>query len=113
MGEDTTTKNMVPELRFPEFHGEWEEKKLGEVAEIVMGQSPKSEFYNENFEGIPLIQGNNDIKNGETVSRVWTTHITKEVSKETLLMTVRAPVGKIGISTEKVCLGEEYVELIV
>ena len=28
------TKN-VPELRFPEFSGEWEEKKLGEVTLIL------------------------------------------------------------------------------
>ena len=33
----------VPELRFPEFEGEWEEKKLGEVAEI----NPKSEIPKE------------------------------------------------------------------
>ncbi len=25
----------VPELRFPEFEGEWEKKKLGEVAEKI------------------------------------------------------------------------------
>ncbi|MGL6178164.1 MAG: restriction endonuclease subunit S [Tannerellaceae bacterium] len=28
------TKTNIPELRFPGFEGEWEEKKLGEVAEI-------------------------------------------------------------------------------
>ncbi|HHC8874360.1 TPA: hypothetical protein ACWRSH_000441 [Staphylococcus aureus] len=28
---NTQTKN-VPELKFPEFEGEWEEKKLGEFA---------------------------------------------------------------------------------
>lgn len=32
---NTQTKKNVPELRFPEFEGEWEEKKLGEVASIT------------------------------------------------------------------------------
>ncbi|HEI7353644.1 TPA: restriction endonuclease subunit S [Staphylococcus aureus] len=36
-----TQKKNVPELRFPGFEGEWEEKKLGEIAEIVRGASPR------------------------------------------------------------------------
>lgn len=31
----------VPELRFPEFSGEWEEKKIGDLADIVRGASPR------------------------------------------------------------------------
>lgn len=33
--------NIAPELRFPEFEGEWEEKKLGDIAEISSGGTPK------------------------------------------------------------------------
>ncbi len=51
---------MVPKLRFAEFSGQWVEKRLGEVAKIVMGQSPKSQFYNTNKKGLPLIQGADD-----------------------------------------------------
>jgi type I restriction enzyme S subunit len=32
----------IPEIRFPEFSGEWVEKRLGDVCEIIMGQSPNS-----------------------------------------------------------------------
>ncbi|MCB0516316.1 MAG: restriction endonuclease subunit S [Chitinophagales bacterium] len=32
--------NNIPQLRFPEFTGEWEKKKLGEVAEISSGGTP-------------------------------------------------------------------------
>lgn len=34
---------LIPELRFPEFvkDGEWEEKKIGEISEIVRGGSPR------------------------------------------------------------------------
>jgi hypothetical protein len=30
---------LVPKLRFKEFSGEWEEKKLGDVSNINMGQN--------------------------------------------------------------------------
>ena len=46
----------VPKLRFKEFSDEWEEKKLGEISEIIMGQSPDSKNYNEKNIGLPLIQ---------------------------------------------------------
>ena len=44
----------VPKLRFPEFKGEWEEKELGEVSDIIAGQSPSGESYNESGKGIPF-----------------------------------------------------------
>jgi type I restriction enzyme S subunit len=43
----TTTAN-VPQLRFPEFSGEWVEKKLGEIATFFSGGTPtssKKEYY--------------------------------------------------------------------
>nr|WP_115306559.1 hypothetical protein [Staphylococcus aureus] len=37
-----TQKKNVPELRFPEFEGEWEEKKLGNLTtKIGSGKTPK------------------------------------------------------------------------
>ncbi|WJC51797.1 restriction endonuclease subunit S [Staphylococcus aureus] len=43
---NTQTKN-VPELRFPGFEGEWEEKKLGEVAKIYDGTHQTPKYTNE------------------------------------------------------------------
>lgn len=42
----------IPQLRFPEFKGEWEKKKLGEVAEISSGGTPSrtnSTYWNGNI----------------------------------------------------------------
>ncbi|MFT0806540.1 hypothetical protein U0W77_12245, partial [Avibacterium paragallinarum] len=47
-----------PALRFPEFTDAWEKCKLGEVANIIMGQSPSSEFYTNNPSDYILVQGN-------------------------------------------------------
>ena len=33
---------------------EWREVKLGEIVDIEMGQSPKSEFYNTEGLGVPF-----------------------------------------------------------
>jgi len=91
--------------RLPGFEGEWEVKKLGDIAEITMGQSPSSYNYNKQGRGLPLIQGNADIKNRETVPRVFTTQITKRGFNGDILMTVRAPVGEVSRANIDVCLG--------
>lgn len=91
--------------RLPGFTGEWTNTKLGAIAKINMGQSPGSKNYNENGEGMVLIQGNADMKNGATIARIWTTEITKEAPAGSLIMTVRAPVGELGIASSDVCIG--------
>ncbi|MEY8303734.1 restriction endonuclease subunit S [Anaerosalibacter bizertensis] len=98
-------EQLVPELRFPEFEGEWEEKKLGEVCEIIMGQSPKSENYNDKEIGIPLIQGNADIKDRKTKPQFYTSEITKTCDIGDLILSVRAPVGHISRSEHHACIG--------
>lgn len=91
--------------RLPGFRREWETKRLGDVSVVIMGQSPDSKYYNTDSKGIPLIQGNADIQNGKSVSRIWTKSITKECQKGAILITVRAPVGSVGISSSRACLG--------
>lgn len=48
------SKRKVPKLRFPEFSGEWEERKLGEVTIYTKGYAFKSEDYVS--EGIRVIR---------------------------------------------------------
>ncbi len=95
----------VPKLRFKEFSGEWEEKKLGEITEITMGQSPSSNSYNSDNNGIPLIQGNADIQNRLSNPRNYTTEKTKECRVGDLILTVRAPVGSVAKSIHNACIG--------
>ena len=95
----------VPELRFRGFSGEWEEKELEEVVELTMGQSPSSKSYNSDKNGIPLIQGNADIKNRLSNPRNWTTERTKECIIGDLILTVRAPVGAVAKSIHNACIG--------
>jgi len=91
--------------RLPGFSGEWEEKRMGDIAQIIMGQSPSSIFYNNQGHGLPLIQGNADICNRKTIRKVYTTEITRRGLPGDIIMSVRAPVGEISRTEFDVCLG--------
>jgi type I restriction enzyme S subunit len=96
---------LTGKMRFAGFDGTWKETALSHIANVTMGSSPKSVAYNENSVGLPLIQGNADIKNRFSAPRIHTTEITKECKPEDILMSVRAPVGAIAKSIHHACIG--------
>jgi type I restriction enzyme, S subunit len=84
----------------------WEVKKLGDVCEVIAGQSPEGKYYNKSGEGLPFYQGKKQFTMkylGKPTT--WTKQITKEAQKDDVLMSVRAPVGPINFSTQKICIG--------
>ncbi|MHB8087368.1 MAG: N-6 DNA methylase [Anaerolineaceae bacterium] len=81
-------------------------QQISEIAEIISGQSPEGVFYNESGIGLPFYQGKTDFgKIFLEKPRVWTKKVTREAIKNDILMSVRAPVGPVNISTEKICIG--------
>lgn len=84
---------------------DWEVKKLGEVSKVIMGQSPDSKNYFDYEIGLPLLQGNADIKERKSIKRIWTNQITKVCEVDDIVMSVRAPVGTIAKATFKSCIG--------
>ena len=91
--------------RLPGFSGEWETRRLGEIAAITMGQSPPSASYNLIGEGLSLIQGKADISGRATVDRTWTSAPSKVCEAGDIVLTVRAPVGAVAIAHNDACLG--------
>ena len=84
----------------------WEIKKFGEVCEVIAGQSPEGKYYNSSGKGLPFYQGKKEFTEkyiGEPTK--WTTKTTKDSNTNDILMSVRAPVGPINISTQKICIG--------
>ena len=73
----------------------WEQRKLEDITQIVMGQSPDSINYTDNSDDTVLIQGNADLNNGIVVPRIWSSQITKKSYPNDIIFTVRAPVGEI------------------
>ena len=85
---------------------DWEIKKLGEVCKVIAGQSPEGKYYNANENGLPFYQGKKEFnKKYIGAPTTWTTKITKEAEANDILMSVRAPVGPINFSTQKICIG--------
>lgn len=84
----------------------WPTKKLGEVCEVIAGQSPEGRFYNKSCNGSPFYQGKKEFTEKFIGSpTTWTTKITKVALKNDILMSVRAPVGPVNFATEKICIG--------
>ena len=84
----------------------WQTKKLGEVCDVIAGQSPEGKFYNKSRNGLPFYQGKKEF--GEELigePTTWTTKITKEALDGDILISVRAPVGPTNFATEKICIG--------
>ena len=96
---------LVPKLRFKEFNNLYTNKKLSDIAKIVMGQSPDSKSYTFNTNNTLLIQGNTDLANGKIKPRIYTSSITKMCTVNDIIMTVRAPVGDLAISQYNACIG--------
>ena len=83
----------------------WKRRTLVELAEIVMGQSPKSQFYNEAGEGLPFHQGVTDYGFRFVSHRIYSSAVTKIAEAGDILVSVRAPVGRINIARERIVLG--------
>ena len=84
----------------------WKETTLGDVAEIIGGQSPEGKYYNETNNGLPFYQGKTEFTEmyiGKP--KVWTTEKTKIAEAGDILISVRAPVGPLNIATERICIG--------
>lgn len=91
--------------RLQGFTEEWVEKKLEDICDIIMGQSPSSIYYNIQNVGLPLIQGNADLENRQQIVRYYTSQITKVCEEGDVILSVRAPVGAVGKAIHKSCLG--------
>ena len=92
---------LVPE--FQEFS--WEQRKLGDVVQITMGQSPDGSTYSDEPSDYILVQGNADLQNGWVCPRIWTTQITKKADAGDLIMSVRAPAGAMGKTAYNAVIG--------
>ncbi len=83
----------------------WEKVKLRDVCDLVMGQSPKSEHYNDEGNGLPFHQGVKDYGFRFPVNNSWSTSGNKKAVPNSILFSVRAPVGRLNVASEEIILG--------
>lgn len=94
-----------PAIRFEGYTEDWEQRELGNVCKITMGQSPDGSTYSDTPSDFILVQGNADLKDGWVCPRIWTTQKTKTADAGDLIMSVRAPAGAMGKTAYDVVLG--------
>jgi len=88
--------------RIPE---EWEVVRLGEVGEIIMGQSPASALVNQEGNGIPFLQGSAEFGAKYPLPKNWIVKPLKLAPKNSILISIRAPVGDLNIADNVYCIG--------
>lgn len=83
----------------------WEHKTFAQIADVVMGQSPKSEFYNQEERGLPFHQGVGSYGTRFVIDGTYSTSYTRIAEPGSILFSVRAPVGRLNITKNKVVIG--------
>ena len=85
-------------------HG-WEMTPLGEVADIVMGQSPDSKLYSEEEVGLPFLQGCAEFGGAFPRHKLFCSQRKKLAPSGSILFSVRAPVGKLNVADRDYVIG--------
>lgn len=83
----------------------WNVSSLAARANITMGQSPKSEFYNDEGVGRPFHQGVTDFGQHFPPTRKWCSVEGRSATVGDILLSVRAPVGRINIADTDITIG--------
>lgn len=83
----------------------WDVVRLGDVTDLIMGQSPPGSTYNKKGNGIPFLQGKAEFGDMHPRHIKFTTDPKKIAPPHSILMSVRAPVGDVNIADIEYCIG--------
>jgi type I restriction enzyme S subunit len=89
----------------------WTQGTLGEIATMLMGQSPKSEFYNESGDGLPFHQGVGTYGARFPKNETYCSVDGRTANEGDILFSVRAPVGRLNIANTKMIIGRGLAAL--
>ncbi|MBW2664056.1 MAG: restriction endonuclease subunit S [Deltaproteobacteria bacterium] len=92
-------------IYFPSLPDLWTNVRLFDISEVVMGQSPPGETYNENKVGLPFFQGKAEFGELYPTPQKWCSAPTRIAKAGDILISVRAPVGATNIAKEQCCIG--------
>lgn len=84
---------------------DWKAGVLSDIANIIMGQSPKGDFINKNEDGMIFYQGKTEFGERFPSVKNYTTGVTRVAPAYSVLLSVRAPVGDVNITLNECCIG--------
>ena len=93
------------ESEFGLIPGGWRVGSLSDLTEITMGQSPSGKSYNETGDGMLFYQGRAEFGDRYPSIRLYTTEPSRIAEQNSVLLSVRAPVGDTNIAYNKCCIG--------
>ncbi|MDU0336041.1 restriction endonuclease subunit S, partial [Staphylococcus pseudintermedius] len=115
----SNTQKNIPELRFPEFESEWEEKKLGDVANIVGGGTPKTEiaeYWNGEINWYSPVEIGDKTYVYESKNKITQLGLKKSSAKilpiGTVLFTSRAGIGSTAILKKEGATNQGFQSII-
>lgn len=91
----------------------WPVVKLKEVCNIIMGQAPSGDTYNEKGDGLPLIAGAGDFGFEYPMPKKHTTNAAKKSNVGDIILCIRATIGDLNWSDKIYCLGRGVAGLHV
>ena len=119
MKEENKKKSNVPNLRFPEFEGEWKKKKLGDIANITGGGTPNTDI-EEYWNGEIHWFTPSEIKSAyvdKSVRTITELGLVKSSAKllpaGAILLTTRATIGEVAIAQKECCTNQGFQSLVV
>ena len=109
----------VPEVRFPGFTDAWEQRKLGEVAEIVGGGTPSTkvkEYWDGDINWYSPVEIGNSIYASGSVKRITKLGLEKSsakiLPKGTVLFTSRAGIGNTAILSKEAATNQGFQSIV-
>ena len=108
-----------PQLRFKGFTDPWEQRKLGEVADIIGGGTPStnvSEYWNGDIDWYSPVEIGNQIYIGESQKKITGLGLQKSSAHilpvGTVLFTSRAGIGNTVILTKEGCTNQGFQSIV-
>ena len=109
----------VPEIRFKGFTDTWEQRKLGEVADIIGGGTPDTSnpnYWNGNIDWYSPVEIGNNIYISDSIKKITELGLQKSSAKllpiGTVLFTSRAGIGNTAILSKEGCTNQGFQSII-
>jgi type I restriction enzyme S subunit len=84
----------------------WHWGRLSEIADVIAGQSPSGEYYNEDGIGTAMLNGPTEFTDLHPIPVQYTTKVTKLCAIGDILFTVRgSSTGRMNIADQEYCIG--------
>nr|WP_314685337.1 restriction endonuclease subunit S [uncultured Prevotella sp.] len=113
-------KEWFIDLRFPGYENveiidgmpiDWRKGTFESFVDVTMGQSPKSIFYNQDGDGIAFHQGVGSYGDRFVKDSIYSTSTTRIAEAGSILFSVRAPVGRLNITKNRIIIGRGLAAL--